>query len=387
MNDILTSARRLPQRVIIRVLKRMFTLPAPAARLILNDIIKPKKIHKQWIYRVRRRENKGWFGCWIGDNLHKLDSVSLLKRVHEADVILFYVHGGSFRLGNSTMYMDTNISWLKMLKERHGLSAMIMSVDYRLAPEHKFPGPIEDVVRAYEYLISEIEVKPEKIIIVGDSAGAALLLNMLLITHDPTSFEMTKNHQALSRPAGIVLSSPFVTDKTCSESWKSNQKYDYITEYGMKVIKRDCFEDMQTTEYPILDITALQTEFSSFLSRKMLCFVGQLEVFRDDTLKFVNRLQQDDIDCQVVMEQCVHDWFCVREVVKNKSILRNAMKPLLTIAFKPFKGVLTIKETLWTMIVILLQVFPALVVSTVTTAAYYIDMNHLPLQRMMMTMR
>ncbi|KAG1171367.1 hypothetical protein G6F70_007063 [Rhizopus microsporus] len=274
----------------------MFTLPAPAARLILNDIIKPKKIHKQWIYRVRRRENKGWFGCWIGDNLHKLDSVSLLKRVHEADVILFYVHGGSFRLGNSTM----------------------------LAPEHKFPGPIEDVVRAYEYLISEIEVKPEKIIIVGDSAGAALLLNMLLITHDPTSFEMTKNHQALSRPAGIVLSSPFVTDKTCSESWKSNQKYDYITEYGMKVIKRDCFEDMQTTEYPILDITALQTEFSSFLSRKMLCFVGQLEVFRDDTLKFVNRLQQDDIDCQVVMEQCVHDWFCVREVVKNKSILRNA---------------------------------------------------------------
>lgn len=39
--------------------------------------------------------------------------------------------GGGFRIGSCTMYMDTNIAWIKVLKEKYGLKCMIMSVDYR----------------------------------------------------------------------------------------------------------------------------------------------------------------------------------------------------------------------------------------------------------------
>lgn len=39
--------------------------------------------------------------------------------------------GGGFRIGSCTMYMDTNIAWIQVLKEKYNLDAMVMSIDYK----------------------------------------------------------------------------------------------------------------------------------------------------------------------------------------------------------------------------------------------------------------
>lgn len=241
------------------------------------------------------------------------------------------------------MFMDTWIQWIKVLKESYGMESMIMSVDYRLAPEYKYPSPVEDIVRAYESLTKTLDVDAEKIIVTGDSAGAALLLEMLFITHDPSMFEIVTDDQQqqdgsinssgptlseLPRPAGAVFSSPLVTDETTSESWKLNVKFDYISQYTAKVIKKDYFEPVGPDSPPdsnqILGIAKLETGFRAFLPEHVLMFVGNKEVLRDDALDLARKAEDDGCQWETVVEDCVHDWFCVREVVKDKKMLIRA---------------------------------------------------------------
>jgi acetyl esterase/lipase len=254
--------------------------------------------------------------------------------------IHFVIIGGGFRIGRCDMFMDTWIQWIKVLKESYGMEAMMMSVDYRLAPEYKYPSPVEDIVRAYESLTKTLYVDAEKVIVTGDSAGAALILEMLFITHDPSMFEIVTDEKngsvdssgptlsELPRPAGAVFSSPLVTDETTSESWKLNVKYDYISQYTAKVIKKDYFEPLGPDSPPdanqILGIAKLETGFRAFLPEHVLMFVGNKEVLRDDALDLAMKAENDGCQWETVVEDCVHDWFCVREVVKDKEMLMRA---------------------------------------------------------------
>ncbi|KAI7871836.1 alpha/beta hydrolase fold-domain-containing protein [Spinellus fusiger] len=337
MNGLRSAIRKkVPSSTAIKLLRRVFALPAPAARLILNDITRPRKSHKPWIWRVLK--HPAWSGCWIGDGIHGLSEGQLHSRIEAADVIIFNVHGGGFRIGSCTMYMDTHLAWLTALTAKYGVRALIMSVDYRLAPEHKYPSPIEDIMRAYEYLTQDLKVHNSKILVTGDSAGAALLLEMLFVTHDPSMFDIITDDPTghdnaylieLPRPAACVLVSPLVTDETTSESWRDNVKYDYITQHTARVIKRDYISALSdpemSTEYDrLLGIAKLETGFRDFLPPYVLMFVGDKEVMRDDCIALAKKAQMDGVYWQTVMEDCVHDWFCVREVVKDKTILDRA---------------------------------------------------------------
>jgi hormone-sensitive lipase len=60
------------------------------------------------------------------------------------------------------------------------LDAPIISIDYRLAPEHPYPMPLDDVWQAYNWIIDnaadEFNIEINKLILVGDSAGGNLIL-------------------------------------------------------------------------------------------------------------------------------------------------------------------------------------------------------------------
>ncbi|KAG1145920.1 hypothetical protein G6F37_001094 [Rhizopus arrhizus] len=338
MNSLRSAFNKIPAGTTVKILKKVFSLPAPAARLILNDVTKPRSSHKPWILKVPW--NNEWSGCWIGENVNQLNHEELVKRIQNADIIFFNVHGGGFRVGTCTMYMDTYIEWIKLLKYNYGLEAMIMSIDYRLAPEYKYPSPVEDVVRGYEYLIRALNVHPEKIIVIGDSAGASLILEMLFITHDPSMFEIvtdeadestddsTPTLTELPRPAAAVLISPIVTNETTSKSWKTNLKYDYISQYTAKVIKKDYFEpsgpNSSSDAHQVLGIAKLETGFRSFLPDQVLMYIGNKEVLRDDALDLAMRAENDQVNWETVIEDCVHNWFVVPEVVKDKSVCQRA---------------------------------------------------------------
>lgn len=80
-----------------------------------------------------------------------------------------------------------------------GKGISVLTIDYRVAPEHPFPAALEDTVEAYEWLLS-CGFKPEQIIVAGDSAGGglALALCMYLRIMESTSLR-TDCHVSLDR--------------------------------------------------------------------------------------------------------------------------------------------------------------------------------------------
>jgi len=85
--------------------------------------------------------------------------------------VLIFFHGGGFVIGN----LDTHDGLCRVLCRESG--ARVIAVDYRLAPEHKFPAAVDDAYAAICWVAANADrlgVDPKRMAIGGDSAGAAL---------------------------------------------------------------------------------------------------------------------------------------------------------------------------------------------------------------------
>jgi len=94
---------------------------------------------------------------------------------------LVYFHGGGWVLGNCDTH-DTICRWIANLSQ-----GVVVSVDYRLAPEHPFPAAIEDGMAAIRYIEGHAEalgIDPGTLAVGGDSAGGNIAAVMALLARD-----------------------------------------------------------------------------------------------------------------------------------------------------------------------------------------------------------
>lgn len=105
---------------------------------------------------------------------------------------IVYFHGGGFVLGS----LESHHRLMRMLAIESRTA--VIGVDYRLAPEHPFPAPLDDSLAAVRWLRSEagtLDLDAERIVLAGDSAGANLALACMLQLRD----------QGAALPAGAAL--------------------------------------------------------------------------------------------------------------------------------------------------------------------------------------
>ena len=83
-----------------------------------------------------------------------------------------YIHGGGYVIGD----IETHDRLCARLAAKSG--CRVLSIDYRLAPEHAFPAAVEDSLAAFDWMAgegaSEIGADPERLAVAGDSAGGGL---------------------------------------------------------------------------------------------------------------------------------------------------------------------------------------------------------------------
>jgi len=94
---------------------------------------------------------------------------------------IYNVHGGGFLLG------DLEIDHVRNLELARELGVVVLSVDYRLAPETPFPGPLEDVYAGLVWTAKhadELHIDPQQIAIHGLSAGGGLCAGLALLARD-----------------------------------------------------------------------------------------------------------------------------------------------------------------------------------------------------------
>ncbi|NQX89211.1 MAG: alpha/beta hydrolase [Halioglobus sp.] len=94
---------------------------------------------------------------------------------------ILHIHGGGFVIGSLDSEFGACIGLCR------GLGAVVVSVDYRLAPETPYPGPLEDCYAALTWLSKnseQLSIDPDRIAVFGQSAGGGLSAATALLARD-----------------------------------------------------------------------------------------------------------------------------------------------------------------------------------------------------------
>ncbi|GLY29251.1 alpha/beta hydrolase fold domain-containing protein [Kineosporia sp. NBRC 101731] len=95
--------------------------------------------------------------------------------------MIYHTHGGGMFSGDHRIVLDP------LLDEAQALGATLVSVAYRLAPEHPHPAPLDDVHAGLLWTVehaAELGIDPDRIIAAGTSAGGGLTAALALTLRD-----------------------------------------------------------------------------------------------------------------------------------------------------------------------------------------------------------
>jgi acetyl esterase len=129
-------------------------------------------------------------------------------RSEGASPALVFFHGGAFVLG------DRYTEELRCLRYAAEAECVVVSVDYRLAPEHPYPAGVEDCYAGLLWTVShaaELDIDPDRVGVGGSSAGGALAAAIALMARD-------KGGPALKVQ---ILNYPVIDDRMQSASMRS----------------------------------------------------------------------------------------------------------------------------------------------------------------------
>ena len=205
--------------------------------------------------------------------------------------VLVWFHGGGWVTGN----LETHDNLCRLLCD--AADVLVVSVDYRLAPETPFPGPQEDDYAALEWLADNaagLGVDPARIVVMGESAGGGLAAGLALMTRDRGGPPL----------AGQVLIYPMLDWRTGGPEDRHRNRHtgEFIwtrekNRFGWEAL-RGSYQPADARKgwfSPALadDLSGLAPAFIS---------TGALDLFLDEDLDYARRL----IDCGVPTELHVY---------------------------------------------------------------------------------
>ena len=123
----------------------------------------------------------------IRNELLSLNNTKMTLRIYQPKALkknlpgIIFIHGGGFVMGSLDHYDPFCIDMVKQM------DCVVISVDYRLAPEYPFPIPVQDCYAASKWIFSsakQYHVDPQKLFIAGDSAGGCLSAAVTLLARD-----------------------------------------------------------------------------------------------------------------------------------------------------------------------------------------------------------
>ncbi len=211
--------------------------------------------------------------------------------------VLVYLHGGGYALGS----VATGRRLAAAVSE--AASTRVLSLDYRLAPEHPFPAAVDDAVAGYRWLLDQ-GVAQGKILIGGDSAGGGLTVATLTALRDAGD----------PMPAGGICISPWV-DLTCSSG-----------SYGTKAASDPVVvrEDIRWLASLYLGDRDPRTPLASPLFADLtglpplLIQVGSEEVLLDDAVELDRRSREAGVESTLeVWEDMIHVWHVFFHMLKE----------------------------------------------------------------------
>lgn len=163
----------------------------------------------------------GFDACWF-----------IPKKIKDTRIIM-YCHGGGYCAGSTKSHSMMCSLFAKTIERK------LVSFNYRLAPEHAYPAPVDDGLVFYKALLAEGH-EAKNIVLMGDSAGGAMVLALAQRLRD----------EAVAMPSSIIAICPWFDFEMQSASLKNNSDI-FLSESLVNAFAKYTFQNNSHKQYSL----------------------------------------------------------------------------------------------------------------------------------------
>jgi acetyl esterase/lipase len=220
-------------------------------------------------------------------------------------------------MGSAYFYLEFLLAWIDLLKDAGYQNPAVFALEYTLVPEATYPTQLQETLAGYKHCLTLVE-DPSRICVGGDSAGATLILSLLLCLSDYSSLKK-------KLPGLAIIISPWAT--IISEKNK-NTASDYLNEdslrlYGSQYIgKSGSAKDALVSPGTCKDISWWKRASPS---QGWFFLYGAEEVFQPETEDLISLLKNTGAKVSEYEEEgWIHAWPVVKLFLSNEQEDRQA---------------------------------------------------------------
>jgi acetyl esterase/lipase len=200
---------------------------------------------------------------------------------------VFFIHGGGYVLGHA------DIEDALCLRIVEALGITVVSVDYRLAPAHPFPAPLNDCMASWQWLqghASELGVDPRRVVVSGQSAGGGLAAALTQRIHD----------EGGQQPAAQLLLCPMLDDRTAlREELTRERHFVWNNDNNRGGWHGYLGQEPGSPEVPPYSVPARRESLAGLPATWLS--VGTIDLFLEETIAYAKRLESGGVESELFL--------------------------------------------------------------------------------------
>ena len=223
----------------------------------------------------------------------------------ELKPLVVYFHGGGFVIADLDIY-DGGPRGVARFAD-----VVVLSVHYRQAPENRFPAAHEDAVAAWKWALANARTiggDPEKIAVMGESAGGNLAINVSIAARD----------QGLTAPMHQVLVYPLVGNDLNTESYIENATAKPLNKPMIEWFVKHTFSDQSETADPRVDVVGA-ADLRGLPSSTVI--LAEIDPLRTEGEHLAEKLEAAGVDVRSkTFHGSTHEFFGMGLVVPDAAV-------------------------------------------------------------------
>lgn len=283
-----------------------------AATLVDRAIERLRSIYRNWtrdtsVEQMRCDWDEAFAGCSVSVTCRQVsaggvDGEWIASAAARPDKAILYLHGGGFRIGSIASHRDL------IAQIAQTSSCRVLAINYRLAPEHRFPAALDDTLTAYRYLLDQ-GLRPADIALAGDSAGGNLALAAMLALRD----------RGETLPAAAALMSPWTDLAATGASYESRAEVDPVHQRAMILaLAKNYLGADGDPRHPLA--SPLYARLSGL--PPLLIQVGDRETVQDDSTAFAAKAKAVGVNIELqVWSGMIHVFQMLPEIPQAREAL------------------------------------------------------------------